>query len=150
MEMGKLYEAKVLGEAGSMSNGVSGTADFPHIKVYVKGEEVPSSSSVALSSSSVASSSSKTVASSSSEKVAKSSSSVGGSSSSGTDAIPFTVQRFDKAGVYQVFDMQGNFLGKVELKNGVSLKQAVESKFARSSVYLVKRGAFAKTIAVER
>ena len=72
------------------------------------------------------------------------------SSSSGTDAIPFTVQRFDKAGVYQVFDMQGNFLGKVELKNGVSLKQAVESKFARSSVYLVKRGAFAKTIAVER
>lgn len=150
MEMGKLYEAKVLGEAGSMGNGVSGTADFPHIKVYVKGEEVPSSSSVALSSSSVASSSSKMVPSSSSEKVAKSSSSVGGSSSSGTDAIPFTVQRFDKAGIYQVFDMQGNFLGKVELKSGLSLKQAVESKFARSSVYLVKRGAFAKTIAVER
>ena len=150
MEMGKLYEAKVLGEAGSMSNGVSGTADFPHIKVYVKGEEVPSSSSVALSSSSVASSSSKMVPSSSSEKVAKSSSSVGGSSSSGTDAIPFTVQRFDKAGIYQVFDMQGNFLGKVELKSGLSLKQAVANKFARSSVYLVKRGAFAKTIAVER
>ena len=96
MEMGKLYEAKVLGEAGSMSNGVSGTADFPHIKVYVKGEEVPSSSSVALSSSSVgSSSSSETVPSSSSEKVAKSSSSVGGSSSSGTDAIPFTVQRLN-------------------------------------------------------
>ena len=150
MEMGKLYEAKVLGEAGSMSNGVSGTADFPHIKVYVKGEDVPSSSSVALSSSSVASSSSKMVPSSSSEKVAKSSSSVGGSSSSGTDAIPFTVQRFDKAGIYQVFDMQGNFLGKVELKSGLSLKQAVANKFARSSVYLVKRGAFAKTIAVER
>ena len=151
MEMGKLYEAKVLGEAGSMSNGVSGTADFPHIKVYVKGEEVPSSSSVALSSSSVgSSSSSETVPSSSSEKVAKSSSSVGGSSSSGTDAIPFTVQRFDKAGIYQVFDMQGNFLGKVELKSGLSLKQAVANKFARSSVYLVKRGAFAKTIAVER
>ena len=127
-----------------------GTADFPHIKVYVKGDEVPSSSSVALSSSSVASSSSKTVPSSSSEKVAESSSSVDGSSSSGTDAIPFTVPHFDKAGVYQVFDMQGNFLGKVELKNGVSLKQAVESKFARSSVYLVKRGAFAKTIAIER
>jgi hypothetical protein len=82
--------------------------------------------------------------------VAESSSSVDGSSSSGTDAIPFTVQRFDKAGIYQVFDMQGNFLGKVELKDGLSLKQAVESKFARSSVYLVKRGAFAKTIAVER
>jgi len=144
MEMGKLYEAKVLGEAGSMSNGVSGTADFPHIKVYVKGDEVPSSSSVESSSSS------ETVLSSSSDVVAESSSSVDGSSSSGTDAIPFTVQRFDKAGIYQVFDMQGNFLGKVELKDGLSLKQAVESKFARSSVYLVKRGAFAKTIAVER
>ena len=90
------------------------------------------------------------VPSSSSEKVAKTSSSVGGSSSSGTDAIPFTVQRFDKAGIYQVFDMQGNFLGKVELKSGLSLKQAVANKFARSSVYLVNRGAFAKTIAVER
>ena len=150
MEMGKLYEAKVLGEAGSMSNGVSGTADFPHIKVYVKGDEV-SSSSVALSSSSVASSSSAKIASSSSsEKVAKSSSSVGGSSSSETDAIPAMAKRFDKAGTYQVFDMQGNFLGNVELKSGLSLQQAVASKFVRSSVYLVKRGAFAKTIAVER
>ena len=35
MSDGKLYEAKVLGEAGSTRSGVSGTADFPHAKVYI-------------------------------------------------------------------------------------------------------------------
>jgi len=33
MKMGKLHEAKVLGEAGNGSGGVSGTADFPYAKV---------------------------------------------------------------------------------------------------------------------
>jgi len=37
MTMGKLHEAKVLGEAGNGSGGVSGTADFPYAKVYVGG-----------------------------------------------------------------------------------------------------------------
>jgi len=35
MTLGKLHEAKVLGEAGSNGNGTSGTADFPYAKVYV-------------------------------------------------------------------------------------------------------------------
>jgi len=35
MKMGKLHEAKVLGEAGNGSGGVSGTADFPYAKVYI-------------------------------------------------------------------------------------------------------------------
>ena len=37
MKDGTLYEASVLGEAGSVNGGVSGTADFPHAKVYVEG-----------------------------------------------------------------------------------------------------------------
>lgn len=41
---GKLYEAKVLGEAGSNGTGVSGTADFPHAKVYIGSAPTPSSS----------------------------------------------------------------------------------------------------------
>jgi len=37
MKMGKLHEAKVLGEAGNGSGGVSGTADFPYAKVTLGG-----------------------------------------------------------------------------------------------------------------
>ncbi|OUM67390.1 family 11 glycoside hydrolase [Piromyces sp. E2] len=35
MKMGKMHEAKVLGEAGSNGGGTSGTADFPYAKVYI-------------------------------------------------------------------------------------------------------------------
>ncbi|ORX63758.1 concanavalin A-like lectin/glucanase [Anaeromyces robustus] len=35
MQMGKMHEAKVLGEAGSNGAGTSGTADFPYAKVYI-------------------------------------------------------------------------------------------------------------------
>ena len=35
MTMGKMHEAKVLGEAGSTGAGTSGTADFPYAKVYI-------------------------------------------------------------------------------------------------------------------
>ncbi|OUM64900.1 glycoside hydrolase family 11 protein, partial [Piromyces sp. E2] len=35
MKLGKLHEAKVLGEAGSIHDGTSGTADFPYAKVYI-------------------------------------------------------------------------------------------------------------------
>ncbi|ORX49961.1 concanavalin A-like lectin/glucanase [Piromyces finnis] len=35
MKLGKMHEAKVLGEAGSNGSGTSGTADFPYAKVYV-------------------------------------------------------------------------------------------------------------------
>lgn len=45
LKPGKLYEAKVLGEAGSTGSGVSGTADFPHAKVYIGSAPTPSSSS---------------------------------------------------------------------------------------------------------
>ena len=44
LKPGKLYEAKVLGEAGSTGSGVSGTADFPHAKVYIGSAPAPSSS----------------------------------------------------------------------------------------------------------
>jgi len=35
MILGKMHEAKVLGEAGSNGAGTSGTADFPYAKVYI-------------------------------------------------------------------------------------------------------------------
>jgi len=39
MTMGKMHEAKVLGEAGSNGGGTSGTADFPYAKVYIGGQQ---------------------------------------------------------------------------------------------------------------
>eukprot|EP00833_Pecoramyces_ruminatium_P010724 jgi/Orpsp1_1/1184756/evm.model.c7180000090878.1 len=38
MKLGNMYEAKVLGEAGSTGSGTSGTADFPYAKVYIAGQ----------------------------------------------------------------------------------------------------------------
>ncbi|OUM66113.1 glycoside hydrolase family 11 protein [Piromyces sp. E2] len=42
MKLGKMHEAKVLGEAGSVNDGTSGTADFPYAKVYIKDGVSPS------------------------------------------------------------------------------------------------------------
>ncbi|OUM56600.1 family 11 glycoside hydrolase, partial [Piromyces sp. E2] len=38
-EMGLMHEAKILGEAGSVNSGTSGTADFPYAKVYIKDQQ---------------------------------------------------------------------------------------------------------------
>jgi len=35
LKLGKMHEAKVLGEAGNTNSGTSGTADFPYAKVYI-------------------------------------------------------------------------------------------------------------------
>eukprot|EP00833_Pecoramyces_ruminatium_P004868 jgi/Orpsp1_1/1178900/evm.model.c7180000067149.1 len=35
MKMGRMHEAKILGEAGSNGSGTSGTVDFPYAKVYI-------------------------------------------------------------------------------------------------------------------
>jgi hypothetical protein len=52
-------------------------------------------------------------------------------------------------GTFQVFDMQGKFLGKVELVEGSSLKEALAAKFNASGVYMVKQGSVIKTVSVE-
>ena len=175
MRMGKMYEAKVLVEAG----GGSGSFDVTYFKMTDKkhplesavpsssseapkssSDKAPSSSSAAPKSSSdkaPASSSDKAPASSS-DAAGQSSSSepavtapAGSSSSAGpSDALPAEVKTFGMAGIYQVFDMQGKFLGKVELVSGSTLKEAIGSKFPRSAIYMVKRGSVAKIVAVER
>ena len=160
LKMGKLHEAKVLGEAGNTSTNVTGgKMDFPHAKVYISNgteqpkssssEAVKSSTSVAKSSSSVAKSSSSRGGwgRSSSSVVAMSSATWGLSSS--TDAIAGQVKLNRMGGTFQVFDMQGKFLGKVELVEGSSLKEALAAKFNASGVYMVKQGSVIKTVSVE-
>lgn len=170
MRMGKMHEAKILGEAGSNSGAnARGEYDFPYAKVYIEGaapssSETPSSSSEAPKSSSDTQSSSSVPASSSSN--AQSSSSVGPasssnavssssapanvSSSSGFDALPATAKVFVMSGSAQVFDMQGKFLGTVELQSGASLKEIVVNKFGKSGMYLLKQGAAVKVVSAEK
>ena len=169
-----LYEAKVLGEAGQYpeQQGASGKIDFNYAKVYVSdgtnppassaaqessSSEAPKSSSDTQSSSSVAASSSSDAQSSSSVGPASSSNAVSSSSapanvssSSGSDALPATAKVFVMSGSAQVFDMQGKFLGTVELQSGASLKEIVVNKFGKSGMYLLKQGAAVKVVSAEK
>ena len=138
MKMGKMHEAKILGEAGN-SNGAQarGEYDFPYAKVYIEGA---SSSSVAASSSSVARSSS-SVASSSSTVVPE-------SSSSASSAIPVIRSATNADNTLLVFDAQGKFLSSFETENEGALTAAIKARF-RSGVYLVKLGGTIRSISVK-
>ena len=84
-------------------------------------------------------------ASSSSDAVATNS-----SSSSAPEALPAMAKSFVMAGKAQVFDMQGKFLGTVDLASGASLKDIVAAKFQRSGRYLLRQDAAVKIISVEK
>lgn len=170
MKMGKMHEAKILGEAGS-NNGASarGNYDFPYAKVYIddgKGGAASSSSAPASSSSApaAASSSSAPAAASSSSVAAPASSSsalvdgsssssamtpVIASSSSSAMAIHHVVKFSATSGEFQVFNMIGKFMGKVEVGEGSSISDAVYAKFGKAGVYMVKQGSAVMPLSVK-
>ena len=123
LEMGKLYEAKVLVEAG----GGSGSFDVSYFKMTDKAHPLPQPES-------------------SSSEQAKSSSSV--KSSSSTEALPVELQMAVTGGTFQVFDMQGRFLGNLEVAPGATLTKALKVRFQNAGVYLVKNGKTMQRIAV--
>ena len=51
---------------------------------------------------------------------------------------------------YQVFDMQGRNLGKVDVANGASVAAALLAKFQKAGVYMVKQGSKFQTVRVTR
>jgi len=57
---------------------------------------------------------------------------------------------FVMSGKAQVFDMQGKFLGTVELASGASLKEIVAAKFQRSGRYLLRQDGAVKVVSVEK
>ena len=57
---------------------------------------------------------------------------------SGTTAIAQLVRMNNIARTVQVFDMQGKFLGKVEIAAGTSVNEAIAAKFQKSGIYMVK------------
>ena len=72
------------------------------------------------------------------------------SSSSAPNALPAMAKSFVMAGKAQVFDMQGKFLGTVDLASGASLKDIVAAKFQRSGRYMLRQDAAVKIISVEK
>ena len=126
MKMGKMHEAKILGEAGN-SNGAQarGEYDFPYAKVYIE-SDTPSSSSVAQSSSSV----------------------VAESSSSETTAIAGIRSMATGSNTSLVFDAQGRFVSSFETENDASLISAIKDQF-HSGIYLVKQGGIVRSITVK-
>ena len=138
MKMGKMYEAKVLVEAG----GGTGSFDVTYFKMTDKAH--PLEEPVEESSSSVAKSSASTPNSSSSGG------SISHRSSSSTNAIPFISRVQPKSGNFQVFDMQGRFLGSVKVEAGANVAEILKANFKNAGIYMVKQGAFLSKVRVTR
>ena len=145
MKMGKMYEAKVLVEAG----GGSGSFDVTYFKMTDKAHPlatpVESSASVPTSSASVTRSSNSFGRSSNS--VVTSSATVGPTSS--TIALPVDLQSMTVSGNFQVFDMQGKYLGQIEVVQGMTVSSAIKARFQNAGVYLVKGNGRLHRIAVK-
>ena len=127
MKMGKMYEAKVLVEAG----GGTGSFDVTYFKMTDKKHPLPQPES--SSSSEAKSSSSKTVKSS--------------SSTIGIHAIASRVQF--KSGNFQVFDMQGRFLGDMKVEAGATVNEVLKANFKNAGIYMVKQGEFMQRFSVK-
>ena len=120
MQMGKMYEAKVLVEAG----GGSGSFDVTYFKM-TDGKHplaVPASSS-------------------SEQKIE--------SSSSGTLALFEAPKMQFKSGNFQVFDMQGRFLGSVKVDAGASVNEVLKANFKNAGIYMVKQSAYMQRFSVK-
>ncbi len=139
MKMGKMYEAKVLVEAG----GGSGSFDVSYFKMTDKAHPLAQPEPESSSSEEPKSSSSK-------EEKKSSSSEANGPSSSTTALFAQTIKLQDMSGTFQVLDMQGRYLGTVEMQAGSDMKDVLFAKFHKPGVYMVKQGSYLNTVRVNR
>lgn len=172
---GKLYEAKLLVEAGG---GATGKIDFDVLRMQdantiaaeeaakssssepessssetpsSSSEKTPESSSEAPESSSeIAPASSTEAAPASSSEIAPASSSeMAPASSDQSEALHAVVAFKGVAGTYQVFNMLGKYMGKVELAEGSSMAELIKVKYGKAGVYMVKRAGLVSAISVK-
>ncbi len=123
LKFGKVTEVMLMTEAGG---NASGSVDYTYFNMTDKAPEQP-----------------KPKSSSSSQKKVESSSSKG-------DAINTIAPRMQlKSGDFQVFDMQGRFLGTVKLEAGAHVAQVLKASFKNSGIYMVKQGNFMQRVAVK-
>lgn len=119
MKMGKMHEAKILGEAGNSEGAKArGEYDFPYAKVYIE-SDTPSSSSVAPE-----------------------------VSSSSTTALQGIRSVTVGSNTSLVFDAQGKFLTSFETENDADLTTAIKARF-HSGIFLVKQGSTVRSITVK-
>jgi hypothetical protein len=52
-------------------------------------------------------------------------------------------------GNFQVFDMQGRFLGNMKVDAGASMNDALKVNFRNAGVYMVKQGNFMQRFSVK-
>jgi len=133
MKMGKMYEAKVLVEAG----GGSGSFDVNYFKMTDKAHPLPAPE---VSSSSEAPKSSASQPKSSSATAPK---------SSGTEALHTTMRVQFTSGNFQVFDMQGRYLGNMKVEAGASVNEVLKANFKSSGIYMVKQGNYMQRFSVK-
>ena len=138
MKMGKMYEAKVLVEAG----GGSGSFDVSYFKMTDKAHP--------LAEPEPESSASEEKSSSSKEDKKSSSSEANVPGSSTTALFAQTIKLQDMSGTFQVLDMQGRYLGTVEMQAGSDMKDVLFAKFHKPGVYMVKQGNYLNTVRVNR
>ncbi len=127
MKMGKMYEAKVLVEAG----GGSGSFDVTYFKMFDKAHPLPAPEPE-----------------SSSSEPPKSSAATATSSSS-TDALHMVQRVQFTSGNFQVFDMQGRFLGNMKVDANASVNEALKANFKSAGIYMVKQGNFMQRYSVK-
>ncbi len=137
MKMGKMYEAKVLVEAG----GGSGSFDVTYFKMTDKKHPLPQAPAPESSASEPKSSASAPGSSSSHG--------IHHRSSSSTDAIHFNTRMQLKSGDIQVFDMQGRYLGNVKVDAGASVNEVLKVNFKSSGIYMVKQGDYMQRFTVK-
>ena len=141
LKFGKVTEVMLLTEAGG---NATGSVDYTYFNMTDTVPEPESSSTEAPKSSS-----SEAPKSSTSEVVSSSSQEITSSSEKTALAVAgLSVKGL--SGKFQVFDMQGRYLGAVELSAGADIKQVLFEKFHKSGVYMVKQGANISTVRVNR
>ena len=127
LKFGKLSDVMV---AVNAFVDATGSIDYTYLSFGAERAEVQSSSSANPESSS----SSGQVESSSSESPLE------------ILAVSSTLRAM--SGAFQVLDMQGRYLGKVEMLSGADIEGILFAKFHKAGIYLVKQGAVLKRVRV--
>lgn len=130
LKFGKVTEVMLMTEAGG---GATGSVNYTYFDMQEDAkdevvEDVPASSA---------------------SDAPKSSASVVPASSVSTDLVS-AAKLFVADGSFQVFDMQGRFLGAIKVSAGVSVDEVLMARFHKAGIYLLKSGSAMKAVSVAK
>ncbi len=130
LKFGKVTEVMLMTEAGG---GATGSVNYTYFDMQEDAkdevvEDVPASSA---------------------SDAPKSSASVVPASSVSTDLVS-AAKLFVADGSFQVFDMQGRFLGAIKVSAGASVDEVLMARFHKAGIYLLKSGSAMKAVSVAK